>query len=85
MNFLNWETHCSTLRRWRGGQQVEVWEPHSTAIQAVMKLPSGELITGGYNLVLFEILSQNCSDCVGILFSSPFPHNVSSTLFYCLP
>ncbi|WOH04652.1 hypothetical protein DCAR_0624063 [Daucus carota subsp. sativus] len=35
-----------TLRRWRGGQQVEVWEAHSTAIQAVMKLPSGELITG---------------------------------------
>lgn len=35
-----------TLRRWRGGQQVEVWEAHNTAIQAVMKLPSGELITG---------------------------------------
>lgn len=54
-NFLNWGTHCSTLRRWRGGQQVEVWETHNTAIQAVIKLPSGELITGGHNFFFFEV------------------------------
>ncbi|KAG6410754.1 hypothetical protein SASPL_128822 [Salvia splendens] len=35
-----------TLRRWRGSQQVEEWEAHKAAIQAVIKLPSGELVTG---------------------------------------
>ncbi|KAK6136812.1 hypothetical protein DH2020_029447 [Rehmannia glutinosa] len=34
-----------TLRRWRGGQEVEAWEGHKAAIQAIVKLPSGELVT----------------------------------------
>jgi len=37
---------CSTLRRWRKGQLVENWEAHKSAIQAIIKLPSGELVTG---------------------------------------
>ncbi|PPD71585.1 hypothetical protein GOBAR_DD31519 [Gossypium barbadense] len=34
-----------TLRRWRKGQPVESWEAHKSAIQAVIKLPSGELVS----------------------------------------
>ncbi|KAM3291679.1 hypothetical protein P3S67_019968 [Capsicum chacoense] len=37
---------CS-LRRWRKGQEVEVLEAHKAAIQAIIKLPSGELVRGG--------------------------------------
>ena len=37
---------CSTLRRWRKGQLVENWEAHKSAIQAIIKLTSGELVTG---------------------------------------
>jgi hypothetical protein len=37
---------CSTLRRWRDGNAVEVWEAHKVAVQTVLKLPSGELFTG---------------------------------------
>ena len=36
----------STLRRWRDGNAVEVWEAHKVAVQTVLKLPSGELFTG---------------------------------------
>ncbi|CAM0905254.1 unnamed protein product [Alopecurus aequalis] len=35
-----------TLRRWRDGNAVEVWEAHKVAVQTVLKLPSGELFTG---------------------------------------
>ncbi|XP_040381866.1 phospholipase A-2-activating protein isoform X2 [Oryza brachyantha] len=35
-----------TLRQWRNGNAVEVWEAHKVAVQTVMKLPSGELFTG---------------------------------------
>ncbi|KAI8532941.1 hypothetical protein RHMOL_Rhmol11G0257200 [Rhododendron molle] len=34
-----------TLRRWRKGQPIESWEAHKAAIQSVVKLPSGELVT----------------------------------------
>ncbi|KAL9253320.1 Phospholipase A-2-activating protein-like protein [Drosera capensis] len=34
-----------TLKRWRNGKSIESWEAHSAAIQAVVKLPSGELVT----------------------------------------
>lgn len=37
---------CSTLRRWRNGQSIEFWDAHKAPIQAVIKLPSGELVTG---------------------------------------
>ncbi|KAF3622024.1 hypothetical protein FXO38_31543 [Capsicum annuum] len=35
----------SSLRRWRKGQEVEVLEAHKAAIQAIIKFPSGELVT----------------------------------------
>ncbi|XP_076950188.1 uncharacterized protein LOC143623090 [Bidens hawaiensis] len=35
-----------TLRRWKGEHQSEVWEAHKAPIQAVRRLPTGELITG---------------------------------------
>ncbi|CAA0807585.1 transducin family protein / WD-40 repeat family protein [Striga hermonthica] len=35
-----------TLRRWREGQLVDAWEGHKAAIQAIVKLPTGELVTG---------------------------------------
>lgn len=43
--------YFSTLRRWRGGQQVDAWEAHKTAVQAIVKLPSGEFVTG--NIFMF--------------------------------
>ena len=36
----------STLRRWRDGKTVESWQAHSSAVQAVARLLSGELVTG---------------------------------------
>ncbi|OVA18644.1 WD40 repeat [Macleaya cordata] len=41
-----------TLRRWRNGQPIESWEAHKAAIQAVIKLPSGELITGAISNIM---------------------------------
>ncbi|WMV13025.1 hypothetical protein MTR67_006410 [Solanum verrucosum] len=41
-----------TLRRWRKGQEVEVLEAHKAAIQAIIKLPSGELVTGSSDTTL---------------------------------
>ncbi|KAL9333410.1 hypothetical protein Peur_073549 [Populus x canadensis] len=41
-----------TLRRWRKGQLVENWEAHKSAIQAIIKLPSGELVTGSTDTTL---------------------------------
>ena len=41
-----WLLYSSTLRRWRNGQVVEFWGAHNAAIQSVIKLPSGELVTG---------------------------------------
>ncbi|KAL6880418.1 hypothetical protein ACP4OV_011983 [Aristida adscensionis] len=35
-----------TVRRWRNGNAIEVWEAHKVAVQTVLKLPSGELFTG---------------------------------------
>lgn len=52
---LMWLLWFSTLRRWRGGKQVEEWEAHNSAIQAVIKLPSGELVTGNIFILLLII------------------------------
>lgn len=49
-----------TLRRWRDGQQIEVWEAHKAAIQAVIKLPSGELITGSSDTTLKLWKGKTC-------------------------
>jgi phospholipase A-2-activating protein len=50
-----------TLRRWRGGQQVEVWEAHKSAIQAIIKLPSGELVTGSSDSTLKLWKGKTCT------------------------
>ncbi|EPS70347.1 hypothetical protein M569_04408, partial [Genlisea aurea] len=50
-----------TLRRWRAGQQVEVWEAHKAAIQAVIRLPSGELVTGSSDMTLKLWTGKSCS------------------------
>ncbi|GJN10384.1 hypothetical protein PR202_ga28472 [Eleusine coracana subsp. coracana] len=34
-----------TVRRWRNGKAIEVWEAHKVAVQTVLKLPTGELFT----------------------------------------
>lgn len=44
--FFGGDSRCSTLRRWKDGKQMDVWEAHKAPIQAVLKLPSGELVTG---------------------------------------
>ncbi|KAK3021794.1 hypothetical protein RJ639_045116 [Escallonia herrerae] len=49
-----------TLRRWRDGQQAEVWEAHKSAIQAVIKLPSGELVTGSSDTTLKLWKGRTC-------------------------
>lgn len=49
--------YLSTLRRWRKGQEVGVLEAHKAAIQAIIKLPSGELVTGIKESFTFLIFS----------------------------
>ncbi|XP_071930791.1 uncharacterized protein [Coffea arabica] len=49
-----------TLRRWKKGQLVEVWEAHKAAVQAVIKLPSGELVTGSSDMTLKLWKGRSC-------------------------
>ncbi|GLT58147.1 hypothetical protein SLA2020_310670 [Shorea laevis] len=49
-----------TLRRWRNGQTVESWEAHKAAIQAVVKLPSGELVSGSSDTTLKLWKGRTC-------------------------
>ncbi|GJS59434.1 FKBP-type peptidyl-prolyl cis-trans isomerase domain-containing protein, partial [Tanacetum coccineum] len=42
----------STIRRWKGEHQIEVWEAHKAPIQAVKALPLGELITAPHRTTL---------------------------------
>lgn len=44
--YLYCASECSTLRRWRNDKLVEFWEAHNAPIQAVIRLPSGELVSG---------------------------------------
>ena len=60
--------YCSTLRRWRKGKVVESWDAHKSAIQAIIKLPSGELVTGIFYAYLF----------FGILVTLPRVKNTSA-------
>ncbi|KAG6480540.1 hypothetical protein ZIOFF_052871 [Zingiber officinale] len=47
-----------TIRRWRQCKTVEFWEAHKVAIQAVLKLSSGEFVTGNFfSNCLHRILS----------------------------
>ncbi|KAL3814160.1 hypothetical protein ACJIZ3_015428 [Penstemon smallii] len=50
-----------TIRRWRGGQEVESWEAHKAAIQAILKLPSGELVTGSSDMTLKLWKGKSCT------------------------
>ncbi|XP_057494690.1 uncharacterized protein LOC130779855 [Actinidia eriantha] len=49
-----------TLRRWRKDQPVDAWEAHKAAIQAVIKLPSGELVTGSSDTTLKLWRGKTC-------------------------
>ncbi|KAJ6692634.1 PHOSPHOLIPASE A2-ACTIVATING PROTEIN [Salix purpurea] len=49
-----------TLRRWRKGQLVENWEAHKSAIQAIIKLTSGELVTGSTDTTLKLWKGRTC-------------------------
>ncbi|KAK9001372.1 hypothetical protein V6N11_083157 [Hibiscus sabdariffa] len=49
-----------TLKRWRKGQPVESWEAHKSAIQAVIKLPSGELVSGSTDTTLKLWRGKTC-------------------------
>jgi hypothetical protein len=44
---------CSTVRRWRNGNAIEVWEAHKVAVQTVLKLSTGELFTGKASAICF--------------------------------
>ncbi|KAL6497749.1 hypothetical protein OROHE_026988 [Orobanche hederae] len=50
-----------TLRRWRGGQEVEAWQGHKAPIQAIVKLPSGELVTGSSDMTLKLWKGKSCT------------------------
>ncbi|KAL3614135.1 hypothetical protein CASFOL_042209 [Castilleja foliolosa] len=50
-----------TLRRWRGGKEVEAWEGHESAIQAIVKLPSGEFVTGSSDMTLKLWKGKSCA------------------------
>ncbi|KAI5592105.1 hypothetical protein BDE02_04G130000 [Populus trichocarpa] len=49
-----------TLRKWRKGKVVESWEAHKSAIQAIIKLPSGELVTGSTDTTLKLWKGKTC-------------------------
>lgn len=49
-----------TLKRWRKGQAMESWEAHKSAIQAVIKLPTGELVTGSSDTTLKIWKGRTC-------------------------
>ncbi|GER50394.1 transducin family protein / WD-40 repeat family protein [Striga asiatica] len=49
-----------TLRRWREGQLVDAWEGHKAAIQAIVKLPTGELVTGSTDMTLKLWKGKSC-------------------------
>ncbi|XP_061978851.1 uncharacterized protein LOC133699570 [Populus nigra] len=49
-----------TLRRWRKGKVVDSWEAHKSAIQAIIKLPSGELVTGSTDTTLKLWKGKTC-------------------------
>uniref|UniRef100_A0A2P2MH31 Uncharacterized protein MANES_17G099000 n=1 Tax=Rhizophora mucronata TaxID=61149 RepID=A0A2P2MH31_RHIMU len=49
-----------TLRRWKEGQATDSWEAHKSAIQAVVKLPSGELVTGSSDTTLKLWSGRKC-------------------------
>ncbi|XP_065856759.1 uncharacterized protein [Euphorbia lathyris] len=49
-----------TVKRWRKGQAVESWEAHKSAIQAIIKLPSGELVTGSSDMTLKLWKGRTC-------------------------
>ncbi|KNA10607.1 hypothetical protein SOVF_142770 [Spinacia oleracea] len=49
-----------TLKRWRNGKAVESWEAHNAPVQAVMKLPSGELATGSSDTTLKLWKGKTC-------------------------
>ncbi|KAL9238183.1 hypothetical protein vseg_012645 [Gypsophila vaccaria] len=49
-----------TLKRWRNGKAVESWDAHSSAVQAIIKLPSGELATGSSDSTLKIWKGKTC-------------------------
>ncbi|GJN24404.1 hypothetical protein PR202_gb12142 [Eleusine coracana subsp. coracana] len=49
-----------TVRRWRNGKAIEVWEAHKVAVQTVLKLPTGELFTGTASYENFKFLFTLC-------------------------
>ncbi|XP_031379705.1 phospholipase A-2-activating protein isoform X3 [Punica granatum] len=53
--------HGSTLRRWRDGRSIESWQAHDGPIQAVIKLPSGELVTGSSDQTLKLWRGKTCA------------------------
>ncbi|KAE8686785.1 cytochrome c bioproteinsis protein CCS1 [Hibiscus syriacus] len=57
---VGWEVFYITLKRWRKGQTVESWEAHKSAIQAVIKLPSGELVLGSTDTTLKLWRGKTC-------------------------
>jgi hypothetical protein len=62
------DTHCacSTVRRWRNGNAIEVWEAHKVAVQTVLKLPTGELFTGKSSDILY--MNDFIGSCACILY-----------------
>lgn len=47
------------MRRWREGQTIESWEAHKVAIQTILKLPTGELITGINSSLVIQLCTSN--------------------------
>ncbi|ONM51172.1 transducin family protein / WD-40 repeat family protein [Zea mays] len=67
-----------TVRRWRNGNAIEVWEAHKVAVQTVLKLPTGELFTGSSDSTIKLWKGRTClqtfsghADTVRFLASMP--------------
>lgn len=54
----------STVRRWRNGQAVEVLEGHDGPVQAVLPLPSGEVVTGSSDTTMRLWRGSTCISAI---------------------
>jgi hypothetical protein len=70
---------CSTLRRWRNGQCIETWEAHKGPIQAVIKLPTGELVTGIITFLQTTFHYHLLSYSLRVVFLRKYVYSVYAT------
>lgn len=62
--YLVFDMVLSTVRRWRNGKAVEVLEGHDGPVQAVLLLPSGEVVTGSSDTTMKFWRGSSCTNTI---------------------